>query len=369
MKLIYLDHNSSTYVLDEVKEHVINNLSFVGNPSSQHIAGQKSKVRLENARGSILEDLGEAFIEDYNVIFTSSCTESNNQVINSFKDKEIFISATEHQSVLKPALNNNAKIISVDKNGIINIDELKEKIKNRKKEGFLVSVAAANHETGVVQDIKEISKIVREEKGLFHSDCAQTFGKMKIDFELIDYITLSGYKIGSINGIAAIIYKKSSPIDAMILGGGQEFGLKAGTESVLLSECLSIAFSSAIKNIDHFINKTSEINQIIESEIIKLGGFIINKESKRLSNTSLISMRSLDSTSQVSLFDMSKICISSGSACSSSRKEDSHILKAMGIEEEFASSAIRVSTSSKNTEEEIRFFIERWKQIFAEKNT
>jgi cysteine desulfurase len=365
---IYLDYNSTSLMDKPVADLLFKliNERRAYNPSSIHEDGRNARAMIENARKHLAQALGfDLYKDDIQVIFTASGTEANNLIINSFATNDILVGATEHVSILEAGRENKV-IIPVDENGIINPDVL-EKILKQYPSKKLISIMLANNETGVIQDIKTLAKIVHDAGGLLHSDASQAFCKIPVDFKDLecDFMTVSSHKCGGPLGAAALIAKKNIQLTPLIKGGKQELGLRAGTENLLAIAGFGVAASSAEEKIRKFA-KIKILRDRIEKELDK--AIVIAKEIARLPNTSAIGMRAVKNEEQLIKFDLAGISISAGAACSSGRIATSHVLKTMGIEEAIAQGVIRVSLGLETIEHEIDRFIQLWQEINREGN-
>ena len=360
---IYLDYNA-TSIVDEAVAGLMCNLLKTGmpyNPSSIHEHGRKARGLMETARQQIAQSLNiDAYKDDLQIVFTSSGTEANNLAIDNFKNIPMFMGATEHVSVLD-AHHQNKIIIPVNFDGIVEVEKFLALLKSYPGKKF-VSIMLANNETGVIQDIKALSKIAHEEGAIFHCDASQGFCKIDIDFNDLgcDLMTVSSHKCGGPAGAAALIAKKNLKLVASIKGGKQEQGLRSGTENLIAIAGFGLA-ASAYKTKIAIFKEISRLRDKIEREA--LGSEIFASKAKRLPNTSSIRMPGIKNEEQLIKFDLAGVSISAGSACSSGRIAGSHVLKAMGIEEIKANEAIRVSLGLNTTEVEVDKFIELWNDI------
>lgn len=364
---IYLDHNATTIIDPEVVEGMIDFIKTPNNSSSIHFFGRRAKEVLELSRNKIAKALNIDLKKDnYNIVFTSSGTEANNLVINSFEKDLILASSIEHDSILKVLPKNNYALIPVDANGIVKIDEFKKLLEenNGKK---IVTIMMANNETGVIQDISELVKISHENGAIFHSDATQAFGKIPIDLKSLnlDLMTISSHKSGGPAGASALIYKKNLHLKAQILGGGQENGLRSGTENILSI----VGFGEIANNIEAKIEQyknQEKLRNDLEKNILKVSkdAEFYSQNVKRLPNTSCIKMKNVDSLLQLIKFDLNNIAISAGSACSSGKIESSHVLLAMGVSKMDANCTIRMSLGANTKSEEIQKFLHVWEEIY-----
>ena len=358
---IYLDYNATTPLHHAVQEEMNNVLGNACNPSSLHWHGRRAKALIENARSKIAKALGiKLGIGEYQITFTASGTEANNLLLHNFAGKDLLVSSTEHLSVLEGAKEyGNRTLIKVDQNGQINMSHFIECLKNMQP-GSLVSIILANNETGVIQENMPELVTLAHAKGLFvHSDFVQAFGKIPMDLKGLDFITISSHKIGGPIGAAALIHKTKLPIKAQIIGGGQERGIRSGTENV----AAIVGFGKATEMIkDSSANLRDKMEDIIKD--ICPNAIFYGKNTLRLPNTSMILMPGMDAHKQLIQFDLADISVSAGSACSSGKMKTSHVLTAMGIESDKAKCAIRVSVGEATTIEEIEKFASNWERIW-----
>lgn len=370
--MLYLDNNATTALSENSKQAMQNLENVPYNASSTHSLGRKARKILEDSRKIIQKELNA---KDYRVVFTGSGTEANNLAILGVREffdyqYEILVSPIEHDSVLKAALSHpNHHMLKVNEEGEIDLEFLKfslQKIKGNK----IVSIMLANNETGVIQNITEITKICHEFGALLHCDCIQALGKIKIDLTKlnVDLATFSAHKAGGPVGAACLLVKEEIKINSIILGGGQEKGSRSGTENVHAI----VGFAACVAECEERIEKMKKIEQLkkqMEEAIIhEANARIFSKNAPRLPNTSSISMPNAHSERQLIDFDLAQICVSAGSACSSGKIETSHVLKAMGASNEESSCAIRVSFGVENSEKEIKSFCQKWLEIYYKSN-
>jgi cysteine desulfurase len=370
----YFDHNSTTPILEDVKEKIRENLYLFGNPSSIHQYGTEIKRKIDIARKEFASSINK---KTNDFFFTSSTTESNNTVLKGIllknlsttKKKHIITSSIEHPSIINTCKYLETKgveitYLPVDSEGIVDIDELRKSIKPHTN---LISIMYANNEIGTIQPISEIGKIAKEHQIPFHSDAVQVFMKMDIDMDrdLIDFLTVGGHKIGAPKGIGALFFNnfQIAKIDPLIFGGYQENNLRAGTENTIHILAFAEATKSLKKNHETRIKKmkflTQKLKDGIESEIsdFKFNG--TNQSTKRLPNTLNYTIYGVEGQSLLLQLDSVGIAVSTGSACSSSNSDASYVLKAIGRTDEEAYSSIRISTGWETTEQEIDYFIEK----------
>ncbi|QCB62067.1 cysteine desulfurase [Wolbachia endosymbiont of Brugia malayi] len=364
---IYADYNATFPVSDSVKESILEVLSKqVLNPSSLHRKGQEARRILQDARDNIRSAIGVPSNKE--IVFTSGATEANSLVMKGIAGFQHVISAVEHPSILNSAC--NPHIIPVNQGGIVDLLALERILSELKGNRVIVSVMMANNETGVVQPVKEIAEIAHKFETIYHTDAAQSVGKIKVNMEDLgmDLLTLSAHKFGGIAGSGVLIFNKDLVIEPIIVGGGQEKGLRGGTENIVAIAGLS----AALQSISNLLSKMDEIKELrdqLEYELLNLasGIKIFGKNSKRLPNTSLIYMPGVKSDVQLMNFDLNNIAVSNGSACSSGKVEPSHVLLAMGATREQAECSIRVSIGPQTKPRDIRKIVDCWYNIY-EKN-
>jgi cysteine desulfurase len=366
MEKIYLDNAATTYIAPEVKEEMKRSLDIFGNPSSRHSLGKESRIELENAREKIAKFINA---DSEEIIFTSGATESNNFAIRGLalantKKRHIVISEIEHPSVIEICEDlkkhgYELDYVSVDSDGIIKIDELKEKIRN---DTLLVSVMHVNNEIGTIQPIEEIAKICKEKRVLFHSDCVQSFGKLNIDVKKIgvDMISVSGHKLNAMKGIGFLYVKGGIKISSLLNGGGQENNLRSGTENLV--GILSLAKAIELKRNDVEVEKSRD--RII-SEVLKISGSRLNgSREKRIFNNASFSFYGIEGESLQMLLDEEGIEVSTGSACSSHKLKGSHVLRAIKLPELFFNGSIRITLDTLKvlTKEQEDFIVKKIKE-------
>ena len=325
-----------------------------GNPSSIHNSGIRAKNILNSARKIIAETLNCTPEE---IIFTSGGSESNNLALfgimysNSKKYEgkdELIISKIEHPSVLNAAKELKkrgftVKYIDVDEDGIIKLDQLEQAISEKTR---LISIMSVNNETGIVQPIKEISKIAKKNKIIFHTDAVQSVGLNKLDVKKCDLLSLSGHKFGSLKG-TGILYKKNNVnLSPIIFGGGQENNYRSGTENVfgnlMLSLCLQNAINEWNENEEEIKFKRDYIINTLKTEFGELVKFNGNINEKVCNNIN-VSFKYLDAQTIQLLLINKGIDVSIGSACHSSNTKPSYVLQAMNVPKEFINGTLRIT--------------------------
>ncbi|BBM56573.1 class V aminotransferase [Leptotrichia trevisanii] len=372
MKIVYLDNAATTKISDKVIEEMTKSFSEnYGNPSSVHSLGQRAKSAVERARHIIAQNLK---VETTEIVFTSGGAEGNNLAIRGFlkanndKGKHIITSKIEHSTVLKTfeQLENEGyevSYIGVDENGVVDIEELKQKLR---EDTTLVSIMFVNNETGVVQPIKEIGEILAERNIFFHTDAVQAIGKLKIlpkDLK-INALTVTAHKFYGPKGVGFVFIDKKYSVEKEIWGGSQERNRRAGTENVHGVLGLGVALEEVYENLEEISEKERELQNYLEkrlkSEIGKLGKKIkINGEKvNRIKTTTNVYIEGVDIQMLLVALDLRGICISGGSACMSGSLENSHVLKAMGLTDEELKGSFRISIGKDTTIEDIDYFVE-----------
>lgn len=363
MKTIYLDNASTTRVSDEVVKAMMPYFSDkYGNPSSTHTFGEEARRAIDDSRKLIANEINAKPGE---IVFTSGATESNNiiiQGVSKLKGKgKIIISSIEHSSVYETckALKKWGYIIAeipVDKNGILDINRLEEEID---KNTILVSIMHVNNEIGTINDISMIGKICRDKGVLFHCDCAQSFGKLKIDVRNmnIDFLSGSAHKIGGPKGIGFLYYREGVKIEPIFYGGGQEKGLRSGTENVPGIIGLSKALEMS-KKTDK--NKIKKLRDKLFVELGKIGAKINGDLNHRLYNNVHFSLN-LNADSLVSYLSENGIMCSTKSACLD-KNDESRVLKNIGLNKKEINGSVRIVVNEDNSEKDIEVLINSIKE-------
>ncbi len=368
---IYLDNAATTFIFDEILSQMPDIFSkYYANPNSIYSDGQKSRKIIEESRKNICDVVGCSFEE---IVFTSCATESNNTIVRGVaetqsKKRKILISPIEHKSVLNPVKFLGKKgfkveFLKVDKNGVVDIDDLKRKLD---EDVFLVCVIHGNNETGVVQDIEYIGKICKERQALFFSDVVQSFLKEEINLDFIDFFSVSGHKLNAPKGIGFFYKKREIDIEPLLYGGGQEKGLRSGTENTQFIKFISDAVYIWSKKHEKFYNHLLSLRDYFEARLKEAipDIHIVSENVKRLPHISCVIFPHIDAQTMILSLDSKGIAVSSGSACSSGTPEPSHVLLSYGYSKEEALRAVRFSFGIFNNFEEIDKTIEVIKNIY-----
>lgn len=371
-QIIYLDNNSTTRVDDRVISVMLPYLNEIyGNPSSNHSFGQLSNNAVKIARKNVASLLNA---DENEIIFTSSATESINFALkgiyetSNVANKHIITVKTEHKATLEVCQFLETKgveitYLGVDSSGLINLEDLINSIKN---ETILVAIMIANNETGVIQNVREISKICFKNNVTLFMDATQAAGKIVIDLKnwQIDLLALSGHKMHAPKGIGALYVNKKSwrkfKLTPLIHGGGQERNLRGGTLSLANIVALGEAAKIAKEEMNDIRHKVAQLRDYLETELLKFNGIKVNGSMNRLFNVSNVMIDGIDSDAL--MIGLENIMISNGSACTSKEVLPSHVLTAMGLSEEKCFSSVRISLSKYNTVNEIEFTLNKLRE-------
>ncbi|MCC8417816.1 MAG: cysteine desulfurase [Rickettsia endosymbiont of Bryobia graminum] len=368
--MLYLDHNATTCIHPKVRDFVVTLLGEEAyNPSSIHSSGRNARTIVETARLQIAKSVGiDINSREYELVFTSSGTESNNLLMSNYSDGEIFISSIEHLSIFAHSkYSNNIKFIKVDNNGIIDINDLENLLSASTSSKKLLSVMLANNESGVIQNIKELTIIAKKYGADFHSDCVQAFGKIPVNIpELgIDFATISSHKVGGMQGSSVLITKKNHLLKAMMIGGGQEKNIRSGTENVIAIASFGLAAELVRKEIEKRYQQMKILQDYLEINLLKYNDIkIASKNVERLPNTTLLIIANNDPQTKLIALDLHGVEVSSGSACSSGKVGKSHVLKAMGYNDSECKSSLRISFNHQQTIEDVKEFIKIFEQVY-----
>jgi cysteine desulfurase len=365
--MIYFDHNATTPIDDRVLEAMLPFLkSFYGNPSSLHRHGRIVRSAIDTAREQVAALAGTQASQ---IIFTSGGTESNNLALTILPPQgRLAISAIEHPSITEPALRlkrlgAKLNIIPVDANGLITENAIDKVLKEKPD---LVSIMLANNETGVIQDLAPHAKNLRANAITVHTDAVQALGKIPVSFYQlgVHLMSLSSHKIYGPKGCGALVFQKGLEMNPVFLGGGQELGLRAGTENV----AAIVGFGKAAELAKAELAKRSEqllaLRELLEKGLTTIPGLIIfAQQADRLPNTVQFGIPGIDGEMLLMKLDQKGIAVSSGSACASGGSIPSPVLIAMGVEAGLAKGAIRISLGLTNTKAEVFEFINLLKAL------
>ncbi len=372
--MIYLDNAASTPVHEKVIEEMIPYFKEqYGNPSSIHKYGRLANIAIQNARKRIASLINA---ESSEILITSGGTESNNTalygIVHHSKGKHIITSSIEHDAILEPCKRLEEEgfqitYLPVDKYGLVNPEDVEKEIAS---DTCLVSIMFANNEVGTIQPIAEIGKITQEKKIVFHTDAIQAVGKTPINVkELgIDLLSISSHKINGPKGVGALYIRKGVKIDPLILGGGQENGLRSGTENVAsivgFGMACQLTNDNIVQNQEHFRKLGMKLITDVLKEIpyTKLNGH----PEKRIPNNIHFTFLGVNGEDLIIKLDENKIAASTGSACSVKVQKASHVLRAIGFSHEQITGSLRLTIGITNTEEEINETVQVLKQVVKE---
>jgi len=380
MKRVYMDHAATTPTdIEVVKEMELYFTQKYGNSNSIHSFGQEARDAVEESRKKIAHLIGA---DPSEIIFTSGGTESDNYAIkgiawaNQKKGNHIITSKIEHHAVLHSCHflekhEFNVTYLPVDKYGLINPDDVKRAITDKT---ILVTIVHANNEIGTIEPIKEIGKIVKEAGIYFHTDSVQTVGHIPIDVNDlgVDMLSMSGHKLYGPNGVGVLYLRKSTKIDSLMDGGGQEKNRRAGTENVAgivgIGKAAELAEKRLAQGEEDKIIKLRDklIKEILNKvENVRLNGHPTN----RLPGNINFCFEFIEGESMLLNLDMEGVAASSGSACTSGSLEPSHVLLAIGLPPEIAHGSLRLTLGKDNTEEEVDYVIDILPQIIEKLRT
>lgn len=370
----YLDWNATAPLRAEARAAMLAALDLSGNPSSVHREGRKVRALIEHAREQVA-DLTGAQAEA--VTFTAGGTEANALAltpdIQVGRDRTSFsrllVSAIEHPSVLSGGRFEAAAVerIPVTAQGAIDLGALRAAL--AKGGRALVSVMQANNESGAVQPISEVSQAVHEAGGLLHVDAVQAAGRIEIDIKALgaDLLTLSAHKLGGPKGAGALVRASESIhfTRPAMTGGGQERGLRAGTENVPAIAGFGAAAAAVRTSLASEAARMRALQRVLEAGLkaVTPDVVIFGEASERLPNTTLFALAGIKAETALIAFDLDGIAVASGSACSSGKVEPSHVLAAMKVPSALAQGAIRVSLGPSTTEGEVEMLLKTWKKL------
>jgi cysteine desulfurase len=371
---IYLDWNASAPLRAEARHAVLSALDATGNPSSVHAEGRVGRRLIEMAREQVAALVGA---EPRNVVFTSGGTEANMLALAPATEAggpvcdRLLVSAIEHPSVLAGGRFQAAAIerLPVTGNGRIDLAALERHLAALGGRRALFSLMLANNETGVVQPVPEAARLAHEAGALVHIDAIQGAGRIPCDINALgaDLLTLSGHKIGAPKGVGALVRRHAAVpvIEPLIKGGGQERGLRAGTENVAGIAGFGAAAAAALSGLEADRSRMIALRDRLEGALKAASPDIVifGAEAERLPNTTLFAVPGMKAETAVIAFDLEGVAVSSGAACSSGKVQPSHVLAAMGVPPQMARGAVRVSLGPTTTESEIERFIDAWIRV------
>ncbi|MEM7121818.1 MAG: cysteine desulfurase family protein [Pseudomonadota bacterium] len=352
---VYLDYNATAPLRHEARDAVLASLEVTGNPSSVHGFGRAARSILETAREEVAALAGVA---PRLVTFTSGGTEANQMALNGLAVERVLISAVEHPSVLKAC--DNPTIIPVDDAGRVDPDAL-DTLLAAGQGRALLSVMAANNETGVIQPLADIANVAHRHDAVLHVDTVQAAGKLDLDAIDADLMTLSGHKLGGPAGAGALVRKRELQLRPLMRGGGQELGLRAGTEPLSAIAGFGAAARACL---DDDVTSWRSRRDRLEANVMAstTSAAVVAGDVDRLANTSALAMPGVGAETLVMAFDLAGVAVSAGSACSSGKVGPSHVLTAMG-RDDIAANTVRISHGWATTDHDIDVFLAAWTDI------
>ncbi|QDH17150.1 cysteine desulfurase family protein [Swingsia samuiensis] len=329
---IYLDANATEPLRPSARDAAVDGMMLLGNPSSVHAQGREARRFLEDAR----KVLSDGFERDAGTcVFTAGGTEADAMAVHAFrKNRPVLIGATEHDAIRKAAL--DAEYIPVNEHGILDIEYVRKRL--LESGPALVCVMSANNETGVLSPLEDVASLCHETGSHLHVDAVQSAGRLPFKISNCS-VALSGHKMGGPKGAGALLLPNDEPMDALVLGGGQERGRRGGTQPLPAILGMTAAFQEAQQQ------KWDDIRALrnrLEEKVSEAGADVVGKSVPRLPNTSCLILEGVSSQVQLMTLDLEGFSVSAGSACSSGKVAASHVLTAMG-KQASATQAIRVS--------------------------
>jgi len=360
---VYLDYNATAPLKPAVIDAMTTALAECGNASSVHRFGRLARRAVEAARDEVAALVGA---EGRQLVFTSGGTEANNLAIAAAgAGRRILVSAVEHDSVRQVA--SDAEIIPVDARGEVDLAALQAMLE-RDSRPALVCVMLANNETGATQPLALVTHLAHAHGALVHCDAVQAAGKMPIDVTRLDTdtLSLSAHKFGGPQGIGALIVGDKIELNALLKGGGQERGWRAGTENTPAIRGFGVAARLAREELGA-MQALAALRDALEQRLLRVAPdvVIMAPGAGRLPNTSCVAVPGIPAETQVMALDLAGIAVSAGSACSSGKVRPSHVLRAMGHSPEIAGSTIRVSLGWRTAPEDIEHFVDAWTTMVA----
>lgn len=362
----YLDFNATSPLRPQARAAMIDALDYVGNPSSVHLEGRWARRTLEEARQDVAALVN---VKPKQVIFTSGATEANTTIIGQARWAAVAAAGIEHPSVLEAARRHGQAFtqLGVDGDGRLRLEDLKAWLAMPVDGERLVCLQWANNETGVLQPVEEAAELVAEAGAVLHVDAVQAAGRVRIDLcdSPISYVALSSHKIGGPQGVGAIVQGRGGDLrPPLLVGGGQEHRLRAGTENVAGVAGFGAAARAAREDLSG-IERLRGLRDALEVGIAEVTPttVVFGSRAGRLANTSAFGLSGHRAETLVIALDLAGIAVSSGSACSSGKVGRSHVLEAMGVDTDLARSALRVSLGWSSAKDDVARFLEAWATV------
>lgn len=348
---IYLDYAATTPICDAARATVADAMAAWANPSSPHRDGRAAQARLEAAR----QRIAKALNWDGDIIFTSGASEAIRIAVTRTKAAALLTSPVEHDAMLR-AMGEDVPRLAVDMGGAVVEHDLRKRLAAIEAPA-LVAIQSVNNETGVVQDLASLGAAVREGGGWLLADCAQSVGRMALPDA--DMIVLSAHKFGGPPGVGALLTKS---LNFLHPSGGQEQGYRPGTQNLPYIEAMAVALEQSRA----WLERALDLRGQLDRAIAQAGGEVIAADARRLPTIGSYRMPGVASNVQLIKFDSAGFSVSAGSACSSGTLKPSHVLTAMGLDDQAIGEVVRVSIGQQTTRAQIYAFLERWQAIFAD---
>jgi cysteine desulfurase len=368
---VYLDWNATTPLRPQARQAMEAAWELSGNPSSVHAEGRQARRMVEDARAAVAQAIGAL---PRNVVFTSGGTEANALALTpglhtavGSQIQRLLVSSVEHASVLAGGrfVPDAMAKIAVTPAGVVDLDDLSARLASGPP--ALVSIMAANNETGALQPVMAAAAIVHAAGGLLHVDAIQALGKIPLDIRALgaDLVTVSAHKVGGPKGVGALVFSDGLlGVEPLLSGGGQERGYRAGTENAAGIAGFGAALKAAMSAFEADRPRLEGLRQRLEDGLRRTPGTIIfSADVPRLPNTTLFTVPGLRAETAVIGLDLEGVAVSSGSACSSGKVQPSHVLEAMGFGPQLAQGAVRLSLGWSTTEEDIDFSLQAWRKL------
>lgn len=350
--MIYADHNATSPLRPQAREAMLAALEGAANPSSVHASGRAARARLEAARSDLAGCIGGAGAD---LIFTSGGTEANALALQGCAlaldmAATLLVSAVEHEAVSRAAAFSGVPVETayVTPAGTLDLDALAHRLGrwDRARDGTpVLALMLVNNETGVIQPVAEAARLVREAGGLVHCDAVQALGKIPVSAALlgVDYLAVSAHKVGGPHGVGALWVRPGAPLRAIQHGGGQERGLRSGTQNVAGAAGFAAAARAAVAELARY-EALGPLRDAMEARLTGEGGAsVFGAQAPRVAGTSCFGRAGFRAETQVMALDLAGVMVSAGAACSSGKVRRSLVLSAMGVDNTLAESAIRAS--------------------------
>ena len=375
---IYFDANASAPLLEVARQAMLSTLAHTGNPSSVHAEGRQARAAIETARAEVAALTGA---EPDQVIFTSGATEAAATALSphflsgskTITASHLYVGASEHPCVLSGGrfAAGNVSVLPVDANGVIDLAAFERALGDHDSKAGrpFVALMLANNETGVIHPVGEAAAIARRHDAVIFCDAVQAAGRIRLDIKAlgIDMLALSAHKMGGPQGVGALILADEALQPAPLLtGGGQENYRRAGTENVAAIAGFGVAAKAARHHLEE-AGRIGDLRRQLEAGIKRAApeAVIFGAAAERLANTVLFAVPGVNAETAVIAFDLEGIAVSSGSACSSGKVGDSHVLAAMGVSPDLRRGGIRMSLAPSATATEAEHVMDAWQRIYA----